>query len=315
MNRKAIIVGIKKEKLTVDEKIFLKKEKPWGVILFSRNIKNLDQLKLLVKSIKDIFKDKNYPIIIDQEGGKVSRLNKILDFSLFSQGFFGNVYKNNNKFFQRSYKIYTDALFNILKDVGININTVPVLDVRKNGPLNFIKDRSFSHDPYIVTKIGKLCIDLHQKNKIGTVTKHIPGHGETSIDSHFATPIVNTSKKKLLKKDFKIFKDCKSIFTMTAHVIYKSYDSKNVCTHSKIIINNLIRKKIKFKGIIISDDISMKALKFNLIKNAVKALEAGCNLILHCNGNIKEMTLLSKVIPKIDKFTRKKTTQFYKFLG
>ena len=245
MNRKAIIVGIKKEKLTVDEKIFLKKEKPWGVILFSRNIKNLDQLKLLVKSIKDIFKDKNYPIIIDQEGGKVSRLNKILDFSLFSQGFFGNVYKNNNKFFQRSYKIYTDALFNILKDVGININTVPVLDVRKNGPLNFIKDRSFSHDPYIVTKIGKLCIDLHQKNKIGTVTKHIPGHGETSIDSHFATPIVNTSKKKLLKKDFKIFKDCKSIFTMTAHVIYKSYDSKNVCTHSKIIINNLIRKKIK----------------------------------------------------------------------
>ena len=315
MNRKAIIVGIKKEKLTVDEKIFLKKEKPWGVILFSRNIKNLDQLKLLVKSIKDIFKDKNYPIIIDQEGGKVSRLNKILDFSLFSQGFFGNVYKNNNKFFQRSYKIYTDALFNILKDVGININTVPVLDVRKNGPLNFIRDRSFSHDPYIVTKIGKLCIDLHQKNKIGAVTKHIPGHGETSIDSHFSTPIVNTSKKKLFKKDFKIFKDCKSIFTMTAHVIYKSYDSKNVCTHSKIIINNLIRKKIKFKGIIISDDISMKALKFNLIKNAVKALEAGCNLVLHCNGNIKEMTLLSKVIPKIDKFTRKKTTQFYKFLG
>jgi beta-N-acetylhexosaminidase len=315
MNRKAIIVGIKKEKLTVDEKIFLKKEKPWGVILFSRNIKNLDQLKLLVKSIKDIFKDKNYPIIIDQEGGKVSRLNKILDFSLFSQGFFGNVYKNNNKFFQRSYKIYTDSLFNILKDVGININTVPVLDVRKNGPLNFIRDRSFSHDPYIVTKIGKLCIDLHQKNKIGTVTKHIPGHGETSIDSHFSTPIVNTSKKKLFKKDFKIFKDCKSIFTMTAHVIYKSYDSKNVCTHSKIIINNLIRKKIKFKGIIISDDISMKALKFNLIKNAVKALEAGCNLILHCNGNIKEMRVLSKVIPKIDKFTQKKTTQFYKFLG
>ena len=315
MNRKAIIVGIKKEKLTVDEKIFLKKEKPWGVILFSRNIKNLDQLKLLVKSIKDIFKDKNYPIIIDQEGGKVSRLNKILDFSLFSQGFFGNVYKDNNKFFQRSYKIYTDTLFNIFKDVGININTAPVLDVRKNRPLNFIKDRSFSHDPYIVTKIGRLCIDLHQKNKIGTVTKHIPGHGGTSIDSHFATPIVNTPKKKLLKKDFKVFKDCKSFFTMTAHVIYKSYDSKNVCTHSKIIINNLIRKKIKFKGIIISDDISMKALKFNLTKNAVKALEAGCNLVLHCNGNIKEMTLLSKVIPKIDKFTRKKTTQFYKFLG
>ena len=102
---------------------------------------------------------------------------------------------------------------------------------------------------------------------------------------------------------------------MTAHAIYKSYDDKNVCTHSKIVINDIIRKKIKFKGIIMSDDISMKALKFNLIKNAIKSFDAGCNLILHCNGNIREMKLLSKFIPKIDKFTQKKTSQFYKFLG
>ena len=315
MNRKAIIVGIRKEKLTLEEKSFLTREKPWGVILFSRNIKDLNQLKSLVGSIKYIFKDKKYPIIIDQEGGRVSRLNKILDFSLFSQGYFGNIYKNNNNFFLRSYYIYVDAVCNILKDVGININTSPVLDVKEKVSSNFINDRSFSHDPYIVSKIGKLCIDLYQKNKIGTVTKHIPGHGGTDIDSHFATPIIKKSKKELLKKDFKPFKDCKSFFTMTAHAIYKSYDPKNVCTHSAIIINNLIRKKIKFQGIIISDDISMKALKFNLVKNTVKALDAGCNLILHCNGNIKEMKLLSKVIPKIDKFTQKKTAQFYKFLG
>ena len=240
MNRKAIIVGIRKERLTLEEKKFLIRERPWGVILFSRNIKNLNQLKLLVRSIKDIFKDKNYPIIIDQEGGRVSRLNKILDFTLFSQGFFGNIYKHNNEFFRRSYKIYVDTVCNILRDVGININTVPVLDVRKNEPSNFINDRSFSHDPYIVSKIGKLCIDLYQKNKIGTVTKHIPGHGKTRIDSHFATPIIKESKKKLLEKDFKPFKDCESFFTMTAHAIYKSYDSKNVCTHSDVIINNLI---------------------------------------------------------------------------
>ena len=315
MNRKAIIVGIRKEKLTLEEKSFLAREKPWGVILFSRNIKDLNQLKSLVGSIKDIFKDKNYPIIIDQEGGKVSRLNKILDFSIFSQSFFGKIYKYNNEFFFRSYKIYVDTVCNILNEVGININTVPVLDVKKKQISNFINDRSFSQDPDIVSKIGKLCIDLYQKNKIGTVTKHIPGHGGTSVDSHFVTPIIKESKKKLLKKDFKPFKDCKSFFTMTAHVIYKSYDQKNVCTHSDIIINNLIRKKIKFKGIIISDDISMKALKFNLIKNTIKALDAGCNLILHCNGNIKEMKLLSKVIPNIDKFTQKKTSQFYKFLG
>ena len=284
MNRKAFIIGIKKEKLTLEEKKFLVREKPWGVILFSRNIKSLSQLKFLVRSIKNIFKDKNYPIIIDQEGGRVSRLDKILDFTLFSQSFFGKIYKYNNELFLRSYKIYIDTVSDILKDVGININTVPVLDVKKNNSLNFINDRSFSNDPKIVSKIGKLCIDLYEKKKIGTVTKHIPGHGETDIDSHFSTPVIKASKKQLLKKDFKTFKDCKSFFTMTAHAIYKSYDDKNVCTHSKIVINDIIRKKKKFKGIIMSDDISMKALKFNLIKNAIKSFDAGCNLILHCNG-------------------------------
>ena len=197
MNRKAIIVGIKKEKLTSEERRFLIKEKPWGVILFSRNVKNLNQLKSLVDSIKDIFKDKKYPIIIDQEGGRISRLNKILDFSIFSQSFFGNIYKHNNEFFLRSYRIYVDTVCNILNEVGININTVPVLDVKKNQTSNFINDRSFSHDPYVVSKIGKICIDLYQKNKIGTVTKHIPGHGKTSVDSHFATPIIKEYYKSL----------------------------------------------------------------------------------------------------------------------
>ena len=102
---------------------------------------------------------------------------------------------------------------------------------------------------------------------------------------------------------------------MTAHIIFKSYDSKNTVTHSKIIIKDLIRKKLAFNGILISDDISMKALKFNIETNAIKAIEAGCNLVLHCNGNIHEMKKLIKVIPKIDNFTHKKTSDFYKFLG
>ena len=122
-------------------------------------------------------------------------------------------------------------------------------------------------------------------------------------------------KKKLTNIDFKPFKKCKTFFSMTAHIIYKTYDPIFTATHSKIIINKIIRKKIGFKGIIISDDISMKSLKYGLINNALMALEAGCNLVLHCNGNIKEMRMLSKVIPNIDVFTEKKTSQFYKFLG
>ena len=111
------------------------------------------------------------------------------------------------------------------------------------------------------------------------------------------------------------FNKCKSLFAMTAHVIYSNYDTKYPVTHSKTIIKNIIRDKIKFDGLLISDDISMKSLKFKLKENVVRALDSGCNLILHCNGNIKEMIKISQVVPKIDKFTQKKTSQFYKFLG
>ena len=136
----------------------------------------------------------------------------------------------------------------------------------------------------------------------------------SKLDSHFKTPIINNKKKELTKRDFAPFKKCKSIFAMTAHLIYKEYDPKFTATHSKIIIRKVVRNYIKFKGILISDDISMKSLKFSLNENAKMALQAGCNLILHCNGNLNEMKKVSKVIPKIDNFTFKKTSDFYKFL-
>ena len=158
-------------------------------------------------------------------------------------------------------------------------------------------------------------IDLYKKNRIATVVKHIPGHGMTKHDSHYKTPIITTNKKELFKKDFKPFKLCKSHFAMTAHVVYSVYDPDNTATHSKIIIDKIVRNHINFKGLLISDDISMKSLKYGLEKNATKALLAGCNLVLHCNGNIGEMSKLAKVIPKIDSFTKKKTSHFYKFLG
>ena len=315
MNRKAIIYGIRGTKLTVEERYLLKTEKPWGIILFSRNIKNLIQLKFLINDIRKSIKDKNYPILIDQEGGKVSRLNKIIDLSLFSQGYFGELYKKDKKVFIHHYKIYLDKVCDILKRVGININTVPVMDVRRKNSHNVIGNRSFSTDPTIVSTIGNLCIHLYKKNKIATVIKHIPGHGLAKCDSHYNLPIIKTKKTELIKKDFKPFRTRQSLFAMTAHVIYAIYDPIYTATHSKIVINDVIRKHIGFKGLLISDDISMKALKYGLKDNAIKALDAGCNLILHCNGNIKEVRELVKIIPTIDKFTQKKTSHFYKFLG
>ena len=314
MYRKAIIFGIRGTQLTSDEKYLLKTEKPWGIILFSRNIKNLIQLKKLIIDIKNCIMDKNYPILIDQEGGSVSRLNKIIDLSIFSQGFFGNFYKNDRKNFYNYYKIYIDTVCEIIKKVGININTVPVLDVRRKNSHSIIGNRSFSNDPSIVSKMGNLCINLYSKNKIATVIKHIPGHGLSKCDSHHKLPVINTKKNELIKKDFKPFKNCKSPFAMTAHVIYSIYDPINTATHSRIVINEIIRKHIGFRGILISDDISMKALRYGLKDNATKALDAGCNLILHSNGNIQEMSKLTKIIPTIDKFTQKKTSHFYNFL-
>ena len=315
MNRKALIVGIKGLTLSSFEVSFLKKEKPWGVILFSRNIQNLTQLKNLIYKIKKILNDKKYPILIDQEGGKVSRLNKIVDLSIFSQSLFANLYKKDKKLFYNNLKIYIDLVCNIMNQVGVNINTVPVLDVVRKNSHEIIRDRSFSSNPDLVSKMGNIYIKSFNKNKIATVTKHIPGHGLSKSDSHFKLQSINASKKKLTNIDFKPFKKCKTFFSMTAHIIYKTYDPNFTATHSKIIINKVIRKKIGFRGIIISDDISMKSLKYGLINNALMALEAGCNLVLHCNGNIKEMRMLSKVIPNIDAFTEKKTSQFYKFLG
>jgi len=314
MNKKAIIFGIKEYKLTNEEKSLFKKSKPWGVILFSRNIKNISQLKKLVSDIKEIFKDDKYPILIDQEGGKVCRLNKIIDLSNFSHSFFGKSYIKEKKLFYTRYEIYIRSVCEILKEVGININTVPVLDIRRKKSHNIIGSRSFSENTTIVSNLGKLCIDFYENNKIATVMKHIPGHGLSKLDSHYKTPVINASKKELFKKDFKPFKKNKSLFAMTAHVIYSKYDSYNTATHSKIIIKDVIRNHMNFKGILMSDDISMKSLKYNLEDNALKALNAGCNLVLHCNGNIREMSKLIKVIPRIDKFTQKKTSQFYKFL-
>ena len=314
MNRKAIIFGIKGTKLTYEEKTLIKRERPWGIILFSRNINNLNQVYKLTSKIRKIIGDKHYPILIDQEGGKISRLDKIMNFSLFSQCYFGRLYETDKKNFFQYYNIYVHSVSKLLRKAGINVNTVPVLDVYRKKSHNIIGERSYSSNTNLVTRIGNICTKLFHKNKIATIMKHIPGHGLSKVDSHKKTPVIKSDKKKLIENDFKPFKYNNAFFAMTAHVIYENYDPIFTATHSKIIIEKIIRKHIGFKGLIISDDIMMKSLNLGLKKNTTLALDSGCNLILHCNGKINEMSKLAKIVPKIDNFTSKKTSQFYKFL-
>ena len=314
INRRSFIIGIKSTTLSPKERNFIQKFKPWGVILFSRNIKSLKQTKELTEQIKKIFKDKNYPILIDQEGGRVNRLKKIFNPEPLTSEFFGKLYLKDKKKFFQYYKIFIDQTSFLLKSIGANINTLPVLDIRSKGSSSIIGDRSFSKNPKIVSQIGDICINLFHSNKIGTVIKHIPGHGLAKVDSHKLTPSIKKKLMYLKKNDFLTFKNKSSFFAMTAHIIYTNIDKLNTATHSKKIIQ-LIRNNIKFKNIIMSDDISMKSLKGTISENTIRAFDAGCDLILHCNANYKEMNEVAIHSPLISKFIIKKTSQFYRIIS
>ncbi len=314
INRRSFISGIKGTKLTNNEIKFLYKYKPWGIILFTRNLKNIKQISNLTGHIKKIFKDKNYPILIDQEGGRINRLNKLISFDTLTSEYFGKLYFRDKQQFNITYNLFIDKTCYLLSQLGININTVPVLDLRYKNSSNIIGDRSFSNDPKIVSKIGDICIKNFTKNSIGTVIKHIPGHGLAKVDSHHFTPTVNKSLNYLKSKDFSSFKFKDSLFAMTAHVILKKIDPINVVTHSKKVIK-IIRNDIKFKNLLISDDISMKSLKYSIKQNTIKAFTAGCNLVLHCNGNFKEMNIVAENSPIINSFIVKKTSEFYRILS
>jgi len=314
INRRSFITGIKSTTLSKREKIFIRKYKPWGIILFSRNLKTIKQIQKLTNEIKKIFKDKNYPILLDQEGGRVNRLYKFLNTDPLTSMYFGNLFKKDKKKFDIYYKIFIDKTSYLLKQIGININTVPVLDIRTKGSSNIIGDRSFSTNPKIIDKIGNLCIKNFHYNNIGTVIKHIPGHGLAKVDSHKLTPVIKKKTSYLIKNDFSTFKKKNSFFAMTAHIIYSDIDNVNTATHSNAIIH-LIRKNIKFRNILISDDISMKSLKYSIKENTLRAFSAGCNLVLHCNANYAEMLVVANNSPLIDHFIIKKTSQFYDILS
>ena len=194
MKRKSIIISLKGIKLSIKEKKLINNYKPWGIILFKRNISSFNQVKKLVLSIKTAANDKKFPILIDEEGGTVSRLSSFIDNKIFSQKYFGDLNLINSKISFQLYKIYVEALLSILKKIGININTAPVLDLLQKNTHKIIGNRSYSNNPKIVQKLGKFCVKLYKKKKIGSVIKHIPGHGRALVDSHKNTPIVSSSK-------------------------------------------------------------------------------------------------------------------------
>ena len=304
-----IIFGVKSYKLKKKEKNFFQESNPLGFILFERNCKNYKQTKLLIKDLKKTTSHKYTMIMIDQEGGRVARLKNPNWKSYPSAEYFGIKAKKNlsvakKLIFKNSIEIAKD-----LKKLGVNMNCAPVLDVKYDFTNNVIGDRSFSSNPRIVSELGKSFCNGLKKIGIIPIVKHIPGHGPSSKDSHKTTPNIDLDLISLNKKDFLPFKKLnKEPAAMIAHIVYNKIDKEIACC-SKKIIKTIIRKKIGFKGLLISDDINMKALK-GTIKNKVKAiLKSGCEIILHCNANIKEMMQIYSSIPLIKNETLKKVSK------
>ena len=312
--RRSFICGVKGTILSKREIRFLKKYKPWGIILFERNIKSINQTKILVDNVKKLFGDTKYPVLVDEEGGRVSRFKKIIDTSSFSAKFFANLYKNNIKKFKIYSEVYINQISYIFKLIGINHNTIPVLDLYRKNSHKIIGDRSYSNNPKIVKKIGNIFLNKFNKNQINTIIKHIPGHGLAKVDSHKALPIVKKDINYLLKNDFETFKNHRSLIAMTGHILYQKIDRQNCATHSKKVIS-VIRKKIGFKNILLTDDISMKALKDPINISTLKSFSAGCNIVLHCNGKLSEMKKVAENSPFLSKFVIKKTSQIARILS
>ncbi len=284
MNKSAIIVGIKGLNLSIEEKKLLQEKKPLGVILFKRNINNPKQILRLTISIRRIL-GKDAMILIDQEGGKVSRLNKDYWKTYPDANYFGKIAnKNLAKAKKLTYENFKDIGSNLHK-LGINFNCAPVVDLKIKGASSVIGNRAFSRDPKIVTQLAlQACNGLLSEN-IFPIIKHIPGHGRAQVDSHYYLPMIKSSKKVLQEDFYPFMKLNKQPLAMIAHIKYLDLDREKCATYSKPIIR-FIKNTIGFEGILLSDDLCMKALKGSYVYRARNAIQAGCDIVLHCEPNI-----------------------------
>jgi len=306
--QRPVIYGLLGYELLPEEIKFFQKSAPIGFILFARNIKNKKQVRALTDSLREIMGGEVL-ILIDQEGGRVARLNANNDEwkKYPAAEYFGEIYKNNSRkeaklaCFENYKEIAAD-----LKEIGINVNCAPLIDILTKKTHGIIGNRAFGSTSAQVVNLAKEVCDGLLANDVYPVIKHIPGHGRATLDSHLALPIVNTSLEVLRKTDFIPFTKLKNEkFAMTAHILYTKIDAELPATISKKMIN-LIRDEIGFKNILMTDDLSMKALPGNFEFRTKKSLEAGCDLVLHCNGNMAEMAEIHENLPLInDKLIQK----------
>lgn len=296
---KPVIYGVSGTSLTDEEKYFFKKNGALGFIFFARNIVDKIQLKNLTNSLKELMEGEVL-MLIDQEGGRVARL-KEPHWKKYPAGkYFADIYQENpldakEKLYQNFQEIADD-----LVEVGINVDCAPVLDILSEKTHHVIGDRAYGSNPHQVSELGKVVCDALLSKKVYPVIKHIPGHGLGTSDSHLELPIVDADLEYLRQNDFIPFRKLNDQkFAMTAHILYSAIDAENCATTSKKAIK-LIREEIGFKNILMSDDVSMKALKGSFAEKTKAILNAGCDIVLHCNGNMQEMLEINSALPILE---------------
>jgi beta-N-acetylhexosaminidase len=289
MPANSVVYGCQGTTLAREEIVFFRDASPFGFILFARNCESPVQVRALTDALRNAA-GSEVPILIDQEGGRVARLKPPHWRARPPARRFGDLYEQNPESAREAAYLCARAIAHELKDVGVNVNCAPVLDVPVMGAHDIIGDRAYAMDPSIVTELGRVTIDGYLDGGVLPIVKHVPGHGRALADSHLALPRVDASKDALSTHDFVTFRSLNQApIAMTAHVVYEAIDPKRPATTSPRVVLNIIRREIGFDGLLISDDLSMAALEGPLASRAKQAYLAGCDIVLHCNGELHEM--------------------------
>ena len=300
MSTRAFITGVSGTNLTVVEREFIRAERPWGFILFRRNVENPTQLISLIGELRDAADAPDAPVLIDQEGGRVQRLGPP-HWPIYPAGaVFGALYDRDSHLGLKAARLGARLIAADLADLGISVDCLPLADVPVAGADTVIGDRAYGAEPAKVAAIARAVADGLGQGGVLPVLKHIPGHGRATADTHFRLPTVDTPRDELERTDFAAFKPLSDLpMAMTAHVVFSAFDPAQPATTSATMVEQAIRGVIGFQGLLMSDDVSMNALTGTIGERTQAILAAGCDMVLHCNGKIEEMREVASQTPEL----------------
>ena len=300
MPSRAFITGASGPELTASERDFLRAERPWGFILFKRNVENPAQVTRLVAELRETVGEPDAPVLIDQEGGRVQRLGPPHWPAYPPGAVFGSLYDRDPALGLKAARLSNRLIAADLAELGITVDCLPLADVPVAGADAVIGNRAYGTEPAKVAAIARAVTEGLEQGGVLPVLKHIPGHGRATADSHFRLPTVGAPRSELEQTDFAAFIPLADLpMAMTAHVVFSALDPAQPATTSATIIQQVIRGGIGFQGLLMSDDVSMNALAGSIAERTRAIVGAGCDMVLHCNGKLDEMREVASQTPEL----------------